>query len=89
LLCRPHLEKLDEKGAVDDEAEVEETQGGPSPFLSVSSSTATTSTSSSSAVAGKADDDDIDESLPSSQTNVKNAPVEEDDDEIIIDDFDD
>ena len=92
LSFRLGLEKLEEKGAVDDNDDDDSEENLAARQFAFSSTTPTSnhmtklpSTSSSTAHS----DADNDEDLPSSQTTVKTTPVETgEDEEFTIEDFD-
>ncbi|KAK7101052.1 cell cycle checkpoint protein RAD17-like [Littorina saxatilis] len=78
---RPGLEKLDEKSAVDDEDDTDEIPtASMNPAFNASQSLARKDNAG--------DNDDNNDDLPSSQTQIKTAPVEEEE-EFFIEEFDD
>ena len=99
LSFRLGLEKLEEKGAVDDNDDDDSEENLAARQFAFSSTTPasnqmtklpSSSASTLSSTAHKDNDADNDEDLPSSQTTVRTMPVEtEDDEEFTIEDFDD
>ena len=96
LSFRLGLEKLEEKGAVDDNDDDDSEENLAARQFAFSSTTPASnqmtklSASTLSSTAHKDNDADNDEDLPSSQTTVRTMPVEtEEDEEFTIEDFDD